>query len=245
MLKKLLHRIRVFLHLNLLTKDDPNDYTARVVSERSLTVDDICTEAANRGGADISAPAMIHAVGLFHKELAYQLCDGFSVNTGWYTAVAHVRGVFNSPNEHFNPEKHTLSFEFQQGALLRKELPNIEIEVLGVADSGLEVLQVVDVKTGSVNDRVMQNYNLRISGQKLKIAGDHPDVGVWFVQDNGNALKVDPTDLVTNNPSELVIVVPTMLPGEYKLKVVTQFSGGRTTLKEPRSHTFDKCLTVV
>ena len=217
MLKKLLHRIRVFLHLNLLTKDDPNDYTARVVSERSLTVDDICTEAANRGGADISAPAMIHAVGLFHKELAYQLCDGFSVNTGWYTAVAHVRGVFNSPNEHFNPEKHTLSFEFQQGALLRKELPNIEIEVLGVADSGLEVLQVVDVKTGSVNDRVMQNYNLRISGQKLKIVGDHP--------------------------SELVIVVPSMAPGEYRLKIVTQFSNSSTLLKEPRSYVFDQVLT--
>ncbi len=237
--------MKVQLYDNKLTVDKLNDLVARVLNERTATVHDICREAVNRGGADMSAAAIEHGTNLFLQEMAYQLCNGYSVNTGWFTASAHIRGTFDDPKETFDPAKHTISFDFQQGALLRAEAVNIDVAVLGVADSGLEVSRVLDVKSGSINNRVTQNYNLRISGQKLKIAGTHPDVGVWFVQDNGNALKVDPTDLVTNNPSELVIVVPTMLPGEYKLKVVTQFSGSSTPLKTPRSFTFDKLLTVL
>ncbi len=235
--------MKVLLYDNKLTADKLNDLVARVLNERTATVRDICREAVNRGGADMSAAAIEHGTNLFLQEMAYQLCNGYSVNTGWFTASAHIRGTFDDPKETFDPSKHTISFDFQQGALLRAEAVNIDVAVLGVADSGLEVTRVLDVKSGSINDRVTQNYNLRITGQKLKIAGDHPDVGVWFVQDNGNGLKVDPSDLVTNNPSELVIVVPTMVPGEYKLKIVTQFSGSNL-LKEPRSFVFDKPLTV-
>jgi hypothetical protein len=60
----ILHKIEAYLYENLLTKDNPNDYT-RTVSERSLSVKQICESAVNRGGADISASAMEHATELF------------------------------------------------------------------------------------------------------------------------------------------------------------------------------------
>ena len=82
----ILHKIKAYLYENLLTKDNPNDYIARTVSERSLSVKQICEAAVNRGGADVSAPAMEHATELFLKEMAYQLCDGYSINTGYFTA---------------------------------------------------------------------------------------------------------------------------------------------------------------
>ncbi|MDP9957890.1 hypothetical protein J2X97_003564 [Epilithonimonas hungarica] len=78
-----LHKIKAYLYESLLTKDNPNDYIARTVSERSLNVKQICEAAVNRGGADVSAAAMEHATTLFLKEMAYQLCDGYSVNTGY------------------------------------------------------------------------------------------------------------------------------------------------------------------
>ena len=98
----ILHRIKAILFPNWLT-DDPNDYSARVVSERSLNVSEICSTAANRGGAATNAEAMEHNVNLFLKEMAYQLCDGFSVNTGYFTATTLIRGVFTSPTGTFNP----------------------------------------------------------------------------------------------------------------------------------------------
>ncbi|MPS75187.1 MAG: hypothetical protein E2590_18880, partial [Chryseobacterium sp.] len=108
----ILHKIKAYLYDNTLTKDNPNDLIARTASERSLSVQDICQAAVQRGGADVSASAMAHAVELFLSEMAYQLCDGYSVNTGYFTASTTIRGVFDSPSETFNKDKHSVLFQF-------------------------------------------------------------------------------------------------------------------------------------
>ncbi|MDR0606683.1 MAG: DUF4469 domain-containing protein, partial [Bacteroidales bacterium] len=193
---KILHKIKAWLYKNLLTKDNPNDYIARVNSERSLGIKDICEAAVSRGGADISAASMEHGVNLFFNEMSYQLCDGYSINTGWFIASVHIHGTFDSPNETFNPEKHTVLFEFHQGATLRKELENVTVEILGVAETGIIIDQVIDVKTGSVNDLLTVNHNLKINGDKLKIAGDNSANGVYFIDAWGSRTKVDASDIV-------------------------------------------------
>jgi hypothetical protein len=239
----ILHKIKAILFLNWLT-DDPNDYAARVVSERSLNIPEICNSAVNRGGAATTAEAMEHNVNLFFKEMGYQLCDGYSVNTGYFTASTLIKGVFNNPDETFNAEKHSIIFQFNQGETLRKELTNIQVDITGVGDSSITVAQVTDVKTGSVNDLLTPNRNLKIKGYKLKLAGEHPNVGVYFVnQATAERTKVAPEDVVTNNPSELVIVTPNLAIGPYTLEVASQF-GGSVLLKDPRTSALDKILTV-
>jgi len=238
-----LHTIKAALYDNVLTPN-PNDFMARVQSERSLNVKDVCRSAVTRGGAEISAAAMEHAVNLFLKEMGYSLCDGFSINTGWFTASVSIKGVFDSATEKFNAAKHTVLFDFKQGSLLRKELGAVSVVITGVAQAALYIAQVTDVKTGSVNDMLTPNRNLRISGSKIKIAGDNAANGVWFVnQETRERTRVDAADMVTNNPSELVIVIPELTAGTYMLEVVTQFTNS-TLLKEPRTSAFDRILTV-
>ncbi|MDR1222626.1 MAG: DUF4469 domain-containing protein [Tannerella sp.] len=238
-----LHTIKARLYRNLLTPD-PDDYLIRANSERTLNVPNICESAVSRGGADIPAPVMEHAVNLFLDEMGYQLCDGFSINTGWFTAGPHVRGVANSPKEQYNSEKHTLLFEFHQGATLRKELENVTVEILGVADVDAVITQVTDMKTASINDLLTPNRNLKITGYKIKIAGDHAANGVWFVnQSTGERIGMDDSDVVINKPSELIIVIPPLTKGTYLLEVTTQYAIS-SLLKEPRTATFDKTLTV-
>ena len=239
----ILHRIKAILYLNWLT-EDPNDYSARVVSERSLNIPEICSSAVNRGGAATTPEAMEHNVNLFLKEMGYQLSDGYSVNVGYFTATTLIKGVFNSPTETFNPEKHSIQFQFNQGETLRKELTSISVEITGVGESSITIAQVTDVKTGSVNDLLTPNRNLRIKGYKLKLAGENPDVGVYFInQATNERTKVASDEIVTNNPSELVVVTPELASGTYTVEVSSQFSGS-ALLKEPRTSTFDKVLTV-
>jgi len=131
-----------------------------------------------------------------------------------------------------------------QGALLRKELQSVSVEILGVADASLSIAQVVDVRTGSVNDLLTPNRNLKITGYKLKIAGENPLNGVYFVNQTTQVrTKVDTADIVTNNPSELIILIPTLEAGQYKLEVVTQY-GISVILKDTRTCIFDKILTI-
>ncbi|WP_294304352.1 DNA-binding domain-containing protein [uncultured Chryseobacterium sp.] len=240
----ILHKIKAYLYDNYLTKDNPDDFIARTISERSLNVKQICESAANRGGADVSAAAMEHATELFLKEMAYQLCDGYSVNTGYFTASTNIRGVFDSPSETFNPQKHSILFQFNQGEKLRSEIPNIEINILGTADATSSILQVKDVKSGTVNDILTPGRNLKISGSKIKLAGDNAANGIFFTDAaTQTRTAVDASDIVVNNPSELIVVIPALSAGTYTLEVVTQFAQG-SLLKEPRTAGFDKVLTV-
>ncbi|MFY7815282.1 MAG: DNA-binding domain-containing protein, partial [Chryseobacterium taeanense] len=242
-MSNILHKIKAYLYDNVLTKDNPNDFTARTISERSLNVKRICQSAVSRGGADISAASMEHATELFLKEMAYQLCDGYSINTGYFTASTTIRGVFDSPSEKFNKEKHSIIFQFNQGEKLRAEIPNIEVNILGVAESSAVILQVTDVKSGSVNDLLTPGRNLKIVGSKIKVAGDDPSVGVYFVEVTMQArTKIDSSDIVTNNPSEVIVVIPELLSGIYNLEIVTQFTDS-SMLKQPRTALLDKPLT--
>ncbi|MFT3920081.1 DNA-binding domain-containing protein [Cloacibacterium sp.] len=238
----ILHKIKAYLYDNALTK---NDYIARTVSERSFNVKQICEAAVNRCGSDVSAASMQHATELFLKEMAYQLCDGYSVNTGYFTASTLIRGVFDSPTETFNSAKHTILFQFNQGEKLRAETPTIEVNILGVADASSAILQVTDVKSGSVNDLLTPNRNLKISGNKIKIAGEDVANGVFFVETTTQTrIAVEVSDIVTNNPSELIIVIPALTAGTYTVEVVTQYAGGKISLKEPSTAAFEKQLTV-
>ncbi|WP_262486325.1 DUF4469 domain-containing protein [Flavobacterium sp. B17] len=204
----------------------------------------MCEAVASRGGADVSASAMEHATELFLKEMAYQLCDGFSVNTGYFTASTTIRGVFDSPSETFNKDKHSIIFQFNQGEKLRAEIPNIEVSILGVAESSAVILQVTDVKSGSVNDLLTPGRNLKILGSKIKVTGEDPSVGIYFVDATTQAkTKVEQSDIVINNPSEVMVVIPELPSGSYNLEIVTQFTD-RSMLKQPRTALLDKPLTV-
>jgi len=243
-MSKTRHTIKAYLYDNLLTPD-PNDFTARVSSERSLSVADICHSAATRGGADVSDAAMSHAVELFLKEMAYRLCDGFAVNTGYFTAMPVVRGVFLNPNETFDPQRHTLQFQFTQGELMRREIEDVEVKIMGVAETGLYIGQVEDMKSRTVNEVLTPGFNLRVTGTKLRVVGDKPGVGIFFRETVTNtATKVDEGDIVVNNPSELMIIIPALPAGTYQLEVTTQYSTGNKLLKEVRSAVFDRPLTV-
>ena len=243
-MENVFHKVKANLYPNLLT-EDPNDFVARVISERSLNVKQICSEAVGRGGAPTTAAAMEHNVNLFLKEMAYQLCDGFSVNTGYFTACPLIKGVFNSLNESFDPAKHALLFQMNQGEMLRKEIGSIQVEISGQGSSSIQIDEVVDVKTGSVNDLLTPGKGLRIYGFKIKVAGENPVKGVYFInQTTDERTKVPNDEFITNNPSEVVVGIPELPAGTYKLEITSQFSSSVVLLNDPRSFILDKMLTV-
>ena len=66
---------------------------------------------------------------------------------------------------------------------------------------------------------------------------------MYFTDNRKTNVKVEASDIVINNPSELIIVVPELTAGTYTLSVKTQFSGSNI-LKEVRTAIFAKTLTV-
>jgi len=124
-------------------------------------------------------------------------------------------------------------------------MPSKQVEISGPGDSNIMIDQVINVKTGSVNDLLTPGKSLRIYGFKIKVAGDHPDNGVYFINQTSNErTKVPNDEFITNNPSEVVVEIPELPAGTYKLQITSQFSSSAVLLNDPRSFILDKVLTV-
>ncbi|MDR2898364.1 MAG: DUF4469 domain-containing protein [Spirochaetaceae bacterium] len=241
----ILHKIRAKLYENTLS-DSAKGFIAKVISEKALTIKEIAQSAAQRGGADLSAATIEHAAEHIFKEMTHNLCDGFSINTGYFTIQPLIKGVFTSPHEQFDPKKHSIVFDFQQGALLRKELGNVEVVIMGLADVSTSITEVFDVRTGSINGLLTPNRNSILKGSKVKIIGSDERNGIYFInQETGERIKGDPADIIDNLPAELTVFTPLLPPGTYQIEVTTQFvAGTKQQVKEPRTALFNKPLTV-
>ena len=103
------------------------------------------------------------------------------------------------------------------------------------------IIEVKDSVSGKVNESLISGGVAEIYGTGIKVVGDNAGNGVYFVKDDGTKVKV--TTLVQNNPSNLIVLVPTLEGGSYTIEVVTQYGSGKD-LKESRTVTFTHPLTV-
>ena len=231
-----LHRIHVKLHPNKLPNSG-GPYVARTSSEKVLTIDDICTGVENSGGFSGDKETLRKYVKQHYDELIYRICDGFSVNTGYFTLYPNVGGTFLSPRDACDREKHPLELRLRPAALLTHLLSLVQVHVQGFSNPTGFIHQFTDAESDTINSAVTGGGQFVISGEKIKIAGDHEDCGIYFemVDEPDKRIKVV-RPLGKNKPSELVGIVPMMIaPKSYRLVIVTQFAGGNTLLKEPRT----------
>ena len=75
-------------------------------------------------------------------------------------------------------------------------------------------------------------------GQKIKIEGDDPNCGVFFVDAANPDNAVKQRVVIENNPSSIRGIVPYTDFGDCRIEIRTQYTGsGSNTLKTPRTIT--------
>jgi hypothetical protein len=231
---EVLHRIRVKLYPNYLPKVE-GAYIARTNSEASLSVEEVCAALKNRGGFTGNYNDLVEHVRQFFDETAYQLCDGFAVNTGYFSIHPNVGGTFDKVTKGHDEAKHPVSFRFRTRAPLRALAEHIAIDVEGLADITGYIDLFIDITTESANETLTSGGQFSISGHKIKVVGNNADVGVYFVSATDPTQRVKITEhLAENTASKIIGMVPTLASGTWKVEIVTQFTVGGTFLKEPR-----------
>ena len=95
-------------------------------------------------------------------------------------------------------------------------------------------MDFTDITTDVVNSAMTSMGMFSVTGYKLKLAGDHPDVGVYFEMVGGPA-KLKAGKLAENTQSKIIGVIPAGPGGTYKIVIKTQYSGGGNFLKEIRT----------
>jgi len=230
---EVLHRIRVKLYPNYLPKAE-GAYLARTANEAVLSIVDVCAALKQRGGFAGNYEVLLEDVRQFFDEMAYQLCDGFAVSTGYFSIHPNIGGTFDSVNETHDPEKHPITFRFRARPKLKRLIDEIEVLIDGLADTNGWIDEYVDADLDETNSIFVPGNMFALHGSRIKIAGNAPDVGLYFVPVDNPAAKVKVTRIGENTPSSIFGIAPTTGYQNNRIEIRTQYTRGDAFLKEPR-----------
>ncbi|MCQ4155799.1 DUF4469 domain-containing protein, partial [Riemerella anatipestifer] len=146
----------------------------------------------------------------------------------------------------WDKEKHSVYVNVNQGLDLGKAVADTKVEILGEQSSPMSVFSITDKATGKADGTLTKGKNAEIKGTYIKIDGDNPKNGIVFKNlDNQNEVKLAKDNIVLNEPSRLLILVPSDLEaGNYELSLTTQYSNGKTVLKEPRTEVLSTPIVI-
>lgn len=236
-LNDVLHRIRVKLYPNYLPTAEGR-YLAKTDNEAYLSVEKICAAMKNRGGYMGSYENLVENIKQFQAECAYQLCDGYGLNLRYYSIHPNISGTFNSEKEAHDPVKNPVNFRFRVRHPLRDLAKHIVVEIAGVADSNVFIEEFIDRDGKTVNSSFSPGNMFCINGSKIKLAGEDPDCGVFFVPVDDPSRAVRVTRLGENTSSTITGIAPATNFLQNRIEIRTQYTGSTSVLlKAPRTIT--------
>ncbi len=221
-----------------------DDRFGRVLSPKHRSLNDLIDIAAKRR-TDLNPATIRTSVELIWEVAQDELDTGATVDIGMVNLGVGVTGVFEGDHAQWDRTKHNLSVIANPKASLRRRINSNTVKVRGMAPVGIAVNTLTDVTTGEVNTRITPGGGVNLTGSRIKIAGDHASNGIALRNVDTLELTLIPGNtILVNDPSKMSFVVPASLPtGEYQLVITTQYSGGGTSLKEPRTYVYDYVLS--
>lgn len=224
---------------NLLT-DAPDDYTALVQPLGTYDKEAIITEMLRRGTL-LTRTDIVAVLNGFEETVRDITRDGGTVNTPLFNTSFSISGVFDGAMDTFDGNRHKLNVNLTKGMVMRDTESQVVIEKTGTVIPQPTILEVKDSVSGKVNEILTPGGVLEVWGNNIKIAGENPDCGLYFVASTGDTVKAQV--VVQNKPSTLIVMIPALPVETYTIKVMTQYTGGKP-LKLPRTCTFNKTLLI-
>ena len=243
-----LYEIRTKLYPNYLPKVE-GKYVARTNSRRSMSIEEVCMTLKRRTSYEGDYNTTVKAVKAYFEELVYQVCNGSTVNTGYFSIHANIGGIFNSQRDIHDREKNPISFRTRFLSRMNRLIRFIKVEIEGMADTNGFIDEFFDGRTKSTNDSISSNDVFSITGEKIKVVSDeeNTDCGVFFVKSDDPSVRLKVNSyLIENTSTKINGITPTLFtPASYRIEIVTQYNGSsQGFLKHPRTIASDFELTI-
>jgi hypothetical protein len=232
---------KVWLRLNLLTKDVPNDYVAEVSTVgKTLSNADIALIISK--SSEVEYETLFDILNRADRIRREKLQEGCCVQTDICHLTPRVLGNWVGAAASFDSAKHHITLSITPTVEMRAALAEVGVEVLGIREGGAFIGLVTDVTTGATDGSITAGGQIIIAGEKIKIEPtNEADFGV-FITDGTTDYPVTP--LAVNHPKEIIAIAPQLPAGDYTLYISTKFSSGQTLLNEPRKITYATLITV-
>lgn len=180
---------KVWLRLNLLTKDVENDYIAEVSTiVRALKNEDVARRVV-AARSELRYETISSILTVRDEIIRDALAQGNAPQDGVTRMSPRVFGNWIGASHAFDPKVHKIRLDVSPTAEMRAVLETVGVEVLGEKNSGggAYIGLVTDVSTGKTDGTVTPDDDVIIAGDKIRIAPeDEAGLGVFFV-DASNA----------------------------------------------------------
>lgn len=228
------NKLQGWLAPNTLT-EDPNDRILVLNSAGTVDNEQLYKDMREED-TGLRKETLVHVVTLYERIVARALMNGHNVNTGLFYAVPRFTGLIEDGQ--WNAKNNSIYVAFTQNRVLREEIQNTKIEILGEKADAIYISGVQDCSNNTKDGHMTPGRNFRIVGSRIRIEGTDENVGISFRSlANDEVTKVTSDMFGTNNPSELIFIAPVGLAdGEYEMILTTQYSGNtQRFLKTTRS----------
>ncbi|MCI1210137.1 MAG: DUF4469 domain-containing protein, partial [Treponema sp.] len=149
-----------------------------------------------------------------------------------------------------------ISVSFTPSQEARDAVANVDVNITQEENSDPEITGLKNLYTQEEGDVLSAGYSVRISGTRLRIAGDESDMGIFFAPCGEDGIydlagtgwiQVKESDIETNKQTTLSFFLPSdVTAGTYRLIIKTAASGKGCRINKTlvRTALYDNIVTV-
>lgn len=217
-----------------------NNYLARIKSLKSYDKAKFIERLVGKGTLVTETDA-VAALNAIENTVVEIIKEGGTLNLPLFNTSFSISGVFDSPSDNFDVNRHKLNIKLTKGTLLRAMENRVPVEKVNMVIPQPRIVEVKDLFSGKTNEVLTGEGVIVVRGDNIKIAGDHPECGLWFI---GNGVEIKAEIPSENMPSMLIARTPAFAKGTYQIKVVTQYTQS-VIVKTPKVYIYPKMLKVL
>ena len=243
--------VNVTIHKNYLKEDDSTyARVQRTTAGMNNVIATILTHTKVFDEASLVATVM-----LFKTAILELLSQGISINLFELgTLYPSAQGNISSSNPNLSDiPSLTLGFTPSQEAL--EAVSKADISMAKIEDSAPQISEIEDLSTHKSDCTVTAGKPIRITGRRLKIAGEDEKVGLFFAPQNDEGkidesesdwIKADGESFFKNTQTYLELILPETLASgkKYTLVIKTASGRGKVVNKTVRKLVYEKTILV-
>jgi hypothetical protein len=210
---------------------DKKAYKARAVPQIIYDEEGIINEMLLSGSTITGADC--HAVlTVFFETVATRVAQGNHVNTRLFKIKPVIGGVFKSPTDNFDNDRHIIKASFSEGTMLAEVMAKAKFEKT-TKKPPMPVLEMfTDVNSGRRDDFLTPGGIGVIDGICLDFNADNGNEGIYLVGNHGETVKVALIASVLRK--KVVFQIPMLATGTYKMELRKDFGKTKSLLRTGR-----------
>lgn len=236
-------RTTVFLQVSQSNLPGKEVFMAQVRERKVIDVQRLANEVGrvNRTYTPDAYAIMFRCMA---DEIYRAIANGHDIDLGFGRLELGVRGSFPSQQAPFDPDRQELTVNFVPSPRMKQLLASLPCENNTEPNKRQPFLTGVNTQNCEYdkNGRHVNSLpagrptNLFLFGERIKLAGTHPDVGITFLSPAGETYTYHAEDVIYNTPSSLLLPSRFELtPGSWKCTLRTQYREAGGLYKEPRT----------